>query len=55
MPLENYVLLAPTNVGTPTTSWTVLETNQFDAGGNFSFTNAINPARGQSYYIPQTQ
>jgi rhamnogalacturonan endolyase len=30
--------------------WTSLTTNQFDASGNFVFTNAVSPGSPQSYY-----
>ena len=40
VPLGNYVVLATTNLALPLANWTRLATNQFDAGGNFSFTNA---------------
>ena len=42
----NYYLLTSTNL--LLTSWARIATNQFDAGGNFALTNAINPD------VPQT-
>jgi hypothetical protein len=30
-----------------------LLTNQFDAGGNFNFTNPINPSWTQGFYLLQ--
>jgi hypothetical protein len=46
-----YSVLASTNVALPLASWTPLTTNVFGAGGSFSWTNAINPAKPQSFYI----
>jgi autotransporter-associated beta strand protein len=46
----NFVLLGATNITLPLAGWTPLQTNQFDAGGNFSFTNAANPNQPQSFY-----
>jgi arabinan endo-1,5-alpha-L-arabinosidase len=48
-----YYVLTSTNLGAPTSSWTRLLTNQFDAGGNFNFTNALNPSSAQGYYLLQ--
>ncbi len=49
-PGANYYLLTATNLTTPLPDWTPLLTNQFDAGGNFSVTNAIAPANWQRFY-----
>jgi hypothetical protein len=46
----NYAVLTTTNVTTPLTSWTSLETNSFDATGAFSVTNAISSGTPQRYY-----
>ena len=43
-----YDVQVTTNLLSP--QWTSLATNQFDAGGNFIFTNAVNPGSPQSYY-----
>jgi hypothetical protein len=49
-------VLASTNLGLPLANWTVLSTNAFDAGGNFSFTNPLNPnAAAQEFYILESQ
>ena len=40
---ENILLLAATNLTLPTVNWTVLATNQFDAGGNLNLTNPVMP------------
>jgi autotransporter-associated beta strand protein len=41
-----FVLQASTNL----VQWTVVATNQFDASGNFSLINAVNPAAPQTFY-----
>jgi hypothetical protein len=46
----NYYLVGTTNLATPLSNWTRLLTNQFDAAGNFNFTNPMNPSWPQSYY-----
>jgi hypothetical protein len=54
VPLGNYFVLATTNLALPPANWTVVSTNQFDTGGNFSFTNAINTNSPQTFYILQS-
>jgi autotransporter-associated beta strand protein len=49
-PNGTYYLLSATNLAEPLASWTRLLTNQFDANGNFNFTNSLNPASPQSFY-----
>ena len=46
----NYVLLSSTNIVSSISNWTRLLTNQFDASGNFSVTNASTPAASQRFY-----
>ena len=48
-----YYLLGSTNLGSPLNSWTRLLTNQFDAGGNFLFTNVLDATAGQQFYLLQ--
>jgi autotransporter-associated beta strand protein len=48
-----YYVLSSTNLALPPASWTRLRTNQFDAAGNFSFTNAIPPGAPQNFYLLQ--
>src|SRR6185436_19489949 len=48
-----YWVLASTNVALPLTNWTRLLTNQFNASGDFTFTNAVTPAVPQRFYILQ--
>ena len=45
----NYIVLASTDLTLPLTSWTSIQTNQFDAFGNFSFT--INPVSGPRQFF----
>ena len=49
----NFYLLTSTNLALPMSNWTRLLTNQFDVGGNFNFTNAINSNFTQSFYLLQ--
>jgi len=51
----NYILLGSTNISTMRTGWTPLVTNQFDANGNFNFTNFINTNVSQGFYMLQLQ
>jgi autotransporter-associated beta strand protein len=46
-----YYILGATNPGLPLNSWTRIATNQFDANGNFSFTNVINPGAPRQFYL----
>lgn len=45
-----YYVLTSTNVTQPSTNWTRLATNVFDANGNFSFTNAVDLNTPQRFY-----
>ncbi len=49
----SYYVLISTNLAAPLTNWTRLLTNQFDGGGNFNFTNAMNTNSPQSFYMLQ--
>ncbi len=48
----NYYLLASTNLAAPVFNWTRLVTNQFDASGNFNFTNPVG-INAQNFYMLQ--
>lgn len=48
----DYYVLASTNVALPLASWERIATNAF-VGGNFSFTNAVNPAQPQRFFAVQ--
>jgi autotransporter-associated beta strand protein len=50
-----YYVLTTTNLTNSLSNWTVVSTNSFDGSGNFSVTNAINPATPQRFYIIRTQ
>ena len=50
VPGASFYLLGSSNLNQPLATWSVLQTNQFDAGGNFSFTNALNLNWPQGYY-----
>jgi hypothetical protein len=50
---ENYFVLASTNVALPVANWMRLATNRFNATGAFAFTNAVNPALPQNFYLLQ--
>ena len=50
-----YYVLSATNLAAPLNSWSRIATNAFDAGGNFSFTNALNPGVPRQYYRLQLQ
>ncbi len=52
LPTSNYYVLAATNLTVPITNWTHLATNQFDALGNFHWSNSVaNPKPNQFYLI----
>jgi autotransporter-associated beta strand protein len=46
-------ILTSTNISAPLVQWTRLATNQFDASGNLSFTNSIDPNTSQAFYLLQ--
>ena len=48
-----YFVLTSTNVAAPLANWTPMLTNQFNGGGNFSFTNVIDPAVVSRFYLLQ--
>jgi hypothetical protein len=47
---KTFYVLASTNVTLPLSSWTPLATNVFDAGGNFQFTNTLDPSVPSLFY-----
>ncbi len=47
----NFILLGSTNAAAPLSNWIPLATNEFDANGDFDFTNPVNAAGGQDFYI----
>jgi alpha-galactosidase len=50
LPNWPYVVRASTNIALPLSNWSTLATNQFDASGNFSFTNTVVPGIGGWFY-----
>jgi fibronectin-binding autotransporter adhesin len=46
----SYYVLTSTNLEAPVSNWIRVATNQFNAAGNFSFTNAINAGLLQQFY-----
>ena len=48
---SNYVVLASTNLAIPLTNWLALTTNTFDGTGQFHYTNNVNPAKPQQFFI----
>lgn len=48
-----FVILSATNL--TGAAWIPIATNQFDASGNFIFTNAVNPNQPQTFYKLQLQ
>jgi fibronectin-binding autotransporter adhesin len=46
-----YYVLTSTDLSLPLTGWTALSTNLFDASGNFSFTDVVNTAEPQRFYV----
>ncbi len=50
-PGHPYHVLASTNVSLPLAQWASLVTNNFDANGDFAWTNAMNPSVPQQFYL----
>jgi hypothetical protein len=50
LPSGNFYLLAATNAASPSSNWTRIATNQFDATGNFNLTNSLNPNVPRTFY-----
>lgn len=53
-PYAPYAILASTNVSTPLTQWTSIQTSAFNNAGAFTFTNTPAPNSPQLYYRLQT-
>ena len=47
----SYSVLSSTNLGLPVSFWASLATNLFSGTGTFSFTNTIDPASVQRFYL----
>jgi hypothetical protein len=52
-PGSPYHVLTSTNVSLPLAQWTPLFTNNFDANGDFAWTNAMNVNVPQQFYLIQ--
>jgi autotransporter-associated beta strand protein len=50
----SYYLLTSTNIAAPLNAWARIATNQFDAAGNFDFTNVSGTNSSPSFYLLQT-
>jgi hypothetical protein len=50
---QSFCILGSTNVAAPVAQWKRLATNFFGASGSFNFTNTINPAPAQQFYMIQ--
>ena len=47
---DTYYELGTTNISLPMSQWTSIQTNSFDSGGKFGFTNQINPSTSQTFF-----
>jgi autotransporter-associated beta strand protein len=52
-PGATYYVLSSTNIATPLNQWLPVLTNAFDASGNFSATNLIDPGAPQRFFLLQ--
>ncbi len=50
---RDYFVLTATNVALPLINWTRLQTNRFDTGGSFGFTNAVDSNVPQQFFLLQ--
>jgi len=48
---SNYVILVSTNLTLPLANWTPLRTNQFDANGQFRYTNSVSAVKPRQFYL----
>jgi hypothetical protein len=55
VPGVTYFVLAQTNLAIPLNNWIRFSTNQFDASGNFSFTNPTDPKLPARFFLLQLQ
>jgi len=55
IPDRSFYLLVSTNLALPLNQWQRVGTNAFDDNGNFSFTNAVDPAMSSQFYLLQLQ
>jgi fibronectin-binding autotransporter adhesin len=50
-----YIVLTTTNITLPVANWNIQMTNNFDSNGNFIFTNPVDPAVPEIFYMLQLQ
>jgi hypothetical protein len=55
LPGAPFSILASTNMSLPLTDWSLVQTGAFDVNGSFQFTNGIDPAALQRFYLLQVQ
>ena len=53
IPSDPYYVLVSTDIALPVSNWTPIVTNSFGAGGEFSFTEAVNPDVPRRFYLLQ--
>jgi hypothetical protein len=53
LPGATYYVLTSTNLALPPAAWMRVATNTFGSGGDFNFTNSLNPLVPQSFYSLQ--
>jgi hypothetical protein len=53
VPNAVYYVLASTNLALPLSNWTAISTGAFDGAGNLSFTNTVDPAAVQRFFLLQ--
>lgn len=53
VPGAMYYVLSSTDVASPLANWSRVATNTFGPGGEFSFTNSVNPLVPHSFYVLQ--
>jgi hypothetical protein len=46
----SFRMLSHTNVAAPVSNWESLSTNTFDASGNLTITNPVNPAEPKRFF-----
>jgi hypothetical protein len=49
-PFATFSVMTSTNVAAPAAEWTLLQSDSFDASGNFSVTVSITPGQPKLFY-----
>jgi hypothetical protein len=47
---STYTVLTTTDIAAPMPNWVAMATNQFDANGQFTFTNSINLNESKRFF-----